>query len=138
MCLVWSRADSNGQEMLVEILTCADIALKRLLMALLLQALNSLRSKHQLMDQIDTTFCSAGSASGSTTLYRTTSTFSKSRDRLPDENVRRSFCDSAPPRGQALPVGRLFLGRRHPGGGLGLAENAKLYRKAAACRPSCT
>ena len=117
-----------------------SIAPERLLRASLLQAFYSVRSERQLMEQIDYNLLFRWFVGlGIDDAVWDHSTFSKNRDRLLDADVAAKFLEAVlrHPQGEALPVGRPLLGRRHAGGGLGFAQELPRQgrqRRAAGAR----
>ena len=97
---------------------------ERLLRASLLQAFYSIRSERQLMEQLDYNLLFRWFVGlGVDDAVWDHSIFSKNRDRLLEADVAAKFLEAVlrHPQGEALPVGRALLGRRHAGRGLGLA-----------------
>ena len=103
-----------------------SIAPERLIRASLLQILYSTRSERQLMEQMDYNLLFRWFVGlGIDDVVWVPTVFTKNRDRLLTTDMSRKIMAAIlahRTRGGTAAVGRPFLGRRHPGEGLGVDE----------------
>ena len=107
---------------------------EKLLRALLLQALYTIRSERQLMEQLDYNLLFRWFVGlGMDDAVWSPTTFTKNRDRLLDGDIATAFFEAvlAPCRQRAAAVGRALHRRRHVAGGVGESQEFQTARLAA-------